>query len=60
MTFKIKRAFGEGQFYFVIVAKNHKVIATSELYKRKKGMEKAIKVIDPENKAVRIDETIYK
>lgn len=43
--FEIKKA-KDGQFYFVLKAKNNKVIATGEMYKRKTSVTKAITSIE--------------
>jgi len=43
--FEIKKA-KDGQFYFVLKANNHKVIATGEMYKRKASVTKAILSIE--------------
>lgn len=44
MYFVIKKATN-GQYYFVIKANNHEIVATSELYHRKESANKTIKSI---------------
>jgi hypothetical protein len=42
--FKLRKST-DGQFYFVLCAKNQKVILTSETYKRKENAHKGIAAI---------------
>lgn len=39
--FKLKKST-DGQFYFVLCAKNHKTLLTSETYKRKENAVKGV------------------
>ena len=35
----------DGQYYFTIVARNGRVICTSETYRSKQGMEKGVRLV---------------
>ena len=39
------RKSSDGQFYFAIIARNHKTVAVSELYKSKQACKKGINCI---------------
>lgn len=55
---KIKRA-KNGQLYYVVVAKNGKVLLTSETYKSKRGVMKGIRALALATCKIRItDETL--
>jgi len=39
------RPSADGQFYFVLIAPNNEIIATSEMYKTKDGCKKGIDAV---------------
>lgn len=56
MKFHILRSHKNDEFYFNLVARNGKIVATSETYKRKATMRKTIAKINPSFKVVDLTE----
>ena len=45
MKFEICKTKDGTEFYFVLRAANHEIVATSEMYKSKQGCKKGIKAV---------------
>ena len=57
MKFEIKKS-KDGQFYFNLLARNHEVVATSEMYTRKENALKTARLIAEETYQGIVDYTI--
>ena len=57
MRFEIKKS-KDGQFYFNLLARNHEVVATSEMYTRKENALKTARLIAEETYQGIIDYTV--